>query len=125
MSDPSTIFDFDAEPTFDTDEYSDVRRYEDLTDEQKAAHASLTGDFVLAATLENGEVPPVGTTIEKSCEGDDKAEALGRAYVTRDQIRDAGGSCEVEYIEPDIIIGNSLYHTIEITVTETASALED
>lgn len=116
------IFDFDSEPTFDEDEYSDVQRYDDLTDEEKAAHASLGEDFAIAAMLEQGEVPPVGTVIEKSCEGDDKAEALGRAYITRDQIRDAGGEAEVEYVEPDIIIGSNLYHRVEITVTATATA---
>jgi len=101
-----------------SDKYDDVPRYDDLTDEEKAEHASLGSDFALAAALDNGDMPPVGTVIEKSCEGDTKAEALGKAYITRDQIRDAGGSCEVEYVEPDIIIGHNLYHTVTITITE-------
>lgn len=104
------------------DEYDDVPRYADLSDEEKAEHHSLGGDFALAAALDDGKVPDVGTVIEKSCEGDTKAEALGKAYLTRDRIQEAGGSCEVEYVEPEIIIGHNLYHTVTITVTETATA---
>jgi hypothetical protein len=36
----------------------------------------------------------------------------------------AGGECEVEYIGPEIVINVVLYHTVEITITETASAEE-
>lgn len=104
-----------------SDEYDDVPRYDDLSDEEKAEHASLGEDFALAAALDAGEVPPVGTVIERSCEGNNKAEALGSAYITRDQIRDAGGACEVEYVGPEIIIEPHLYHTVTITITDAAS----
>jgi len=100
--------------------YDDIPRYKNLSDEKKAENHSFGADFALAAALSNGDVPQVGTVITKSYPGDNEAEALGRAYVTRDQIREAGGSCEVEYIEPHLIIGHSLYHTVEITVTESA-----
>jgi len=101
-----------------SDEYDDVPRYSELSDEEKAEHHSFGADFALAAILEDGQVPDAGTTITKECEGDTKAEALGKAYLTRDRIQEAGGSCEVEYIEPRIIIGHNLYHEVEITITE-------
>ena len=106
------------------DEYDHLPRFSEMSDEEQAEHSTIAEDFALAAGLQTGEVPPVGTVIEKSCEGADKAAALGKAYITRDQIRDAGGACEVEYVEPEIVIGDALYHTVEITITETASMEE-
>jgi len=104
------------------DEYDDVPRFSEMSQEEQAEHTTLGADFALAAALNAGEVPDVGTVIEKTYEGEDKASALGKAYITRDQIRDAGGECEVEYVEPTLVINGALYHTITISVTETAEA---
>lgn len=106
------------------DEYDDVPRFSEMSNEEQAANSTIAEDFALAAGLQVGEVPPVGTVIEKSCKGEDKASSLGKAYITRDQIQEAGGECEVEYIGPEILINGALYHTVEITITETASAEE-
>lgn len=100
------------------EKYDDIPRYSDLSMEEKAERPGLGQAVAIATALEVGFLPPVGETITQSYSGDTKAEALGKAYITRDQIRDAGGSCEVEYIEPELIINPHLYHRIDITITD-------
>lgn len=101
------------------DEYDDLPRYEDMSDERKREIKSLDDNVALYAGLTAGQVPNVGTVLEKDCSGNTKADALGKAYITRDMIQDAGGSCEVRYIEPLYVLNNTVYHRVEIEVTES------
>lgn len=50
--------------------------------------------------------------------GETEAEALGKAYITRDAIRDAGRECEAEYVgaADDLGVEDMTLHWVEIQI---------
>jgi len=59
----------------------------------------LGDTFDLLMDANNDHLSPEAQTYEFRFIGDTRAEALGKAYVIRDAIRDAGRTCEATYDE--------------------------
>lgn len=75
---------------------------------------------IVALSIGNttGELSKTGSVARGTYPGDTEAEALGRAYHIRDQIRENGGEAEVTYIEPVAYIDGTTFHEVEIEVIE-------
>ena len=72
----------------------------DSLDEIDTSILDELGDtFSLLMDANNGYLSPEAQTHEFRFIGDTRSEALGKAYVIRDAIRDAGRTCEATYDE--------------------------
>jgi len=93
-------------------------------DERKSRLMDMLSDssdiVALTVGLSVGELPETGTTITGTFPGDEKAEALGRAYHLRDRIEENGGEASVEYIEPVVYVEDTTFHEVRIAVLSGA-----
>lgn len=102
------------------DEFSDLPEYNDLSDEEQEQmpNLNLAAQFAISAKLAAGTVPLEGATLTDAYEGNTRAEALCKAKYLVEEIQEAGGDAEAEYIEPVYRRGNSVYHRVDVTVTD-------
>lgn len=102
------------------DEFSDLPEYDDLSDEEQEQmpNHSLGEQFAISAKLAAGTLPLEGVTMTDAYKGNTRAEALCKAKYLVEEIQDAGGDANAKYIEPVYRRGNSVYHRVDVTVTD-------
>jgi hypothetical protein len=102
------------------DEFAHLPEYTELSDEKQEQMPDHTTAerFAIAAKITAGTLPLDGVTMTDTYSGNTRAEALGKAKHLTDAIQDAGGDAEAEYIEPVFRRDNTVYHQVNVHVTD-------
>jgi|APHM01.1.fsa_nt_gi hypothetical protein len=100
------------------EQYEHLPKKDELSADKLDDIQPIAETFAFTTYLSEGGTLDAGETFTRFYEGDTKAEALGNAYLTRDQIRDNGRPCEAEYIEPHHRRNGCVCHKIKFTTYE-------